>query len=112
MALIKTKTESGNYLYIRVFKSIKIVMSTNLEYRTREKEKVGKKGDRDLDREIKNKEDIFLLEEQQENFVAAVTKWEMLAATNARWKWAALKKKVNENTYNIFSIKRVTKKCL
>ena len=49
-------------------------MSTNLEYRTREKEKVGKKGDRDLDREIKNKEDIFLLEEQQENFVAAVTK--------------------------------------
>ena len=34
-------------------------MFTNLEYRTREKEKVGKKGDRDLDREIKNKEDIF-----------------------------------------------------
>ena len=48
----------------------------------REKEKVGsrpaklneKKGDRDLEREIKNKEDIFLLEEQHENFVAAVTK--------------------------------------
>ena len=31
------------------------------------------KGDRDLEREIKNKGDIFLLEEQQENFVAAVT---------------------------------------
>ena len=33
-----------------------------------------KKGDRDLKREIKNKGDIFLLEEQHENFVAAVTK--------------------------------------
>ena len=48
----------------------------------REKEKVGgrpaklneTKGDRDLEREIKNKEDIFLLEEQHENFVMAVTK--------------------------------------
>ena len=58
----------------------------------REKEKMGgrpaklnkKKGDRGLKREIKNKGDIFLLEEQQENFVAAATKWEMLAATNAR----------------------------
>ena len=48
----------------------------------REKEKVGgrpeklnqKKGDRDLEGEIKNKGDIFLLEEQHENFVAAVTK--------------------------------------
>ena len=48
----------------------------------REKEKVGgrpaklneKKGDRDLEREIKNKGDIFLLlEEQHENFVTAVT---------------------------------------
>ena len=62
-----------------------IVMSTNLEIeqeKDREKEKVGgrpaklneKKGDRDLEREIKNKGDIFLLEEQHENFVAAVTK--------------------------------------
>ena len=50
-----------------------------------EKEKVGgrpvklneKKGNRDLEREIKNKGDIFLLEEQHQNFVAAVTKWEM-----------------------------------
>ena len=58
----------------------------------REKEKVGgrpaklnkKKGDRGLEREIKNRGDIFLLEEQHENFVAAVTKWEMLVATNAK----------------------------
>ena len=48
----------------------------------REKEKVSgrlaklkeKKGDRDLERERKNKGDIFLLEEQHENFPAAVTK--------------------------------------
>ena len=47
----------------------------------REKEKVGgrpaklneKKGNRDLEREIKNKGDIFL-EEQHENFVTAETK--------------------------------------
>ena len=60
----------------------------------REKEKVGGrpanlnvnviKGDRDLEREIKNKGDIFLLEEQHENFVTAVTKLEMLTATKAR----------------------------
>ena len=53
-------------------------MSTNLEYRARErqrKEKSGrpgklneKKGNRDLEREIKNKGDIFLLEEQHEIF--------------------------------------------
>ena len=48
----------------------------------REKEEVGgrpaklneKKGDGDLEREIKNKGEIFVLEEQNENFVAAVTK--------------------------------------
>ena len=48
----------------------------------REKEKVGgrparfseKKGDRDLERGIKNKGDTFLMEEQHENLVAEVTK--------------------------------------
>ena len=59
--------------------------------------------------EKKNKGDIFLLEEQHENFVAAVTKWEMLAATNARWKWAAVKKKGNDSTYNISSKKTCNK---
>ena len=76
-------------------------MSTNLAYRAREKEKVDgrpaklneERGDRDLEREITNKGDIFLLEEQHENFVAAMIKWEMLAATDARRKWAAVKKK-------------------
>ena len=60
----------------------------------KEKEKVGgrpaklneKKGDRagGLEREIKNKGDIFLLEKQHENFVTGGTKWEMLATINAR----------------------------
>ena len=53
------------------------------------KEKVGgrpaklneKKSDGDLEREIKNKGDIYLLEEQNEDFVAAMRKWEMLSAT-------------------------------
>ena len=60
-------------------------MSTNLEYRAGERQRKResrrqasklneKKGDRDLEREIKNKGDIFLLEEQHENFVAAATK--------------------------------------
>ena len=35
---------------------------------------IEKKGDRDLGREIKNKGDISLLEEQHENFVAAVSR--------------------------------------
>ena len=42
-----------------------------------------------------------MLEEQHENFVTAVTKLEMLQS-----------KKVNGNTYDISSIKRVTKKFL
>ena len=55
---------------------------TREQEKHREKEKVGgrpaklneKKGDRDLEREIKNKGDLFLLEEQHENFVTALTK--------------------------------------
>ena len=43
-----------------------------------------KKGDRGLEREIKNKGDIFLLEEQHENLVAAATKWEMLEAVKKK----------------------------
>ena len=55
----------------------------NLEQeKDREKEKVRgrpaklneKKGDRVLEREVKDKGDIFWLKEQHENFVAAVTK--------------------------------------
>ena len=35
----------------------------------------------ELETEIKNKEGEFSLEEKHENFLAAVRKWEMLAAT-------------------------------
>ena len=96
-------------------------MSTNLEYRARERQRKresrrqaseaqrenGRQRSRARD---KKKETFFLLEEQHENFVPAVTKWEMLAATNQmqgederQWN------KVNENTYHISSIKSVTK---
>ena len=55
------------------------IWSTEKE-RDREKEKVGdrpaklneKKSDRQLEREIKDKGDIFLFEEQHENFVAEI----------------------------------------
>ena len=85
-----------------------------------EQEKVGgrpvqlnqKKGDKDLEREIK-KRDIFLLKEQHENFVAAATKWKMLVATNqmqgeSERQW----KKVNDKTCDISPIKSVTEKFL
>ena len=70
-------------------------MSTNLEYRAGERQRKResrrqaseaqrKKGHRGSEREIKTEDTFFLLEKQDENFVAAVTKWEMLAATKAR----------------------------
>ena len=82
-------------------------MSTNLEYR--DKKKVGdwpvklneKKSDRELERKIRS----YLLEEQHENFLAAVRKWEILAATKVKMsEW----KNVNNNRYDISSIERVT----
>ena len=81
------KTESRNCLYIlsKVLNLDKLSCPQiwNIEQeKDREKEKVGdrpaklneKKGDRDLEQEIKTQGDFFLLEEQHENFVAAVTK--------------------------------------
>ena len=66
----------------------------------------------ELLREIKNKWDTFLSEEQHQSFVAAVNEmWELLAATI--WKWVAVKKKKgNKITFYISSIKRVTRKLL
>ena len=54
-------------------------MSTNLEYRgERHRESTRqasqREKERQTEREIKDKGDIFLLEEQHENFVAAVGK--------------------------------------
>ena len=56
-------------------------MSTKLEYRGGERQRKRESRRREIK---KNKGDIFLAEEQHENFVAAVTKCEMLAATNTR----------------------------
>ena len=64
-----------------------------------------KKSDRELERKIR----IYLLEEQHEIFLGAVRKWEILAATKVKMsEW----KKVNNNRYDISSIKRVTRKFL
>ena len=61
-------------------------MSTNLEYTTRERQRKKESGrqasetqrekgrQRDLELETKNKGNIFLWDEQHENFVTAVTK--------------------------------------
>ena len=46
------------------------------------------------------------MEEKHENFVAAVTKGEKVAATNV--KMSGSEKEVNENMYDISSEKRVT----
>ena len=98
-------------------------MSTNLEYgaRERQRKRESRRQDNEAQREKgrqrsgerdQRKKEHFLLEEQNENFVAAVTKGEMLPATNTKWKEAAVKKKVNENTFYISSKKRVTTKFL
>ena len=68
-----------------------------------------KKSDRKLERE-KKKRRHFLLEEKHENFVAVARKWKMLAATKVKIRGRG--KKVNKNTYDISSIKRVTRNFL
>ena len=61
-----------------------------------------KKSHRELERKIRS----CLLEEQHENFLAAVRKWEILAATKVKIsEW----KNVHNNRYDISSIKRVTR---
>ena len=70
-------------------------MPTNLEYRGRERQRKresrrqASEAQREKERQRATARDQkqrrhFFLEEQHENFVAAVTKWEMPAATNAR----------------------------
>ena len=86
-----------------------------------EQEKVGgrpatlneKRGDtrrsRARDKKKQKKTCIFWLEEQHENFVAAVTN---ASGHQCKVKMSGSEKKVNENTYVIFYKKRVTKKFL
>ena len=64
-----------------------------------------KKSDWELYRKIRS----YLLEEQHENFLTEVRKWEILAAIKVKMsEW----KKVNDSRYDISSIKRVTRKFL
>ena len=83
------------------------LVATNLEYRGGERQRK-RESRRSWARDNKQRR-RFLLEELHENFVAAVTKWEMLMVTNARWKWGQWKKEVNLNTNDISFKKRVTK---
>ena len=66
-------------------------MSKNLEYKERERQRKresrwqASEARREKDWEIKNKGDIFCWKNHiSENFVAAVRKWEMLAATTVK----------------------------
>ena len=85
-------------------------MSTNLEYRERERQwkrenrRQASEAQREKERRRARAEiwSHFLLEEQYE-FVAAVKKWEMLAATQT--KVSGIEKKVNKNLYDMPSIK-------
>ena len=86
----------------------------------REKEKVGgmpaklneKKGDRDLEREINNKGDIFFGTRTTSHFCSCSEKIRNASGHQCKVKMSGSEKKVNENTYDISSIKRVTKKFL
>ena len=72
------------------------LVATNLEYRAGERQRKREsrrqaseaqreKGrQRSRARDKKQRRPFFLLEEQHENFVATVTKWEMPVATNTR----------------------------
>ena len=66
--------------------------------------------ERARDRDKKQRRPISF-EEKHENFIAAVRKREMLAATKVK-KSGSEKKKANRMAYNICSIKRVTRKFL
>ena len=63
-----------------------------------------KKSDRELEQEIRSH---FLLEEQHENFVAAVRKWEMIAATKVKMSDSEKKKKSQQEHLRHFLQKNV-----
>ena len=72
-----------------------------------------KRGKARWKKELKNMETNFqfffnLLEQKHENFIAAVRKWEMVAATKV--KMGGSEEEVNRNKHSISSIKRVTGK--
>ena len=97
-------------------------MSTNLEYRAREsqrKEKVGrrpaklneKKGDRDLEREIKNRRHFFVGRTTRKS-CSGGDKMRNASGHQCKVKMSGNEKQANGNTYDISSIKHVTKRFL
>ena len=62
-------------------------------------------------RDKKQQRRWILLEEKHENFIAAVKKWEILAATTVKMSGSE-KVKANRDTYNISCIKRATRRTI
>ena len=103
-------------------------MSISLEYRARERQRKrestrqaceaqwekGRQRSRPRDKKQKQRRSFFVVGKTTWKFAAEVTKWEMLAATNTRWKWAAVRKKSEREHVTRFppKKKRVTKKFL
>ena len=69
-----------------------------------------KKGDRDLEREINNKGDIFFGTRTTWQFCSCSEKMRNASGHQCKVKMSGSEKKVSENTYDISSVKRVTKK--
>ena len=118
------KTESGNCFCIRVAYSIRIrliVMSTNLEYRARRRlrkresrrqasEAQREKGwQRSRARDNKTKE-TFCVGRTTWKFCSGGDKMRNASGHQCKVKMSGSEKKVSENTYDISSINRVTKK--
>ena len=100
------------------------VMFTTLDHRKRERQKKresrrqASEAKREKERQRAGARDkkqrrLFMEEqhEQFKQFVAAVRKWEIRAAMKVKMRGSE-KRKVNKNTYDISSIKRVTRKFL
>ena len=108
---IKTKPESGNCFCIRVVWSIKlrlIVMSTNLEYRARERQRKreSRRQANEAQREKgRQRSRVGDQKQRRHSFVGITTrkfccsgdKMRNASGTNARWKWAAVKKSEREH---------------
>ena len=69
-----------------------------------------KKGDRELEREINNKGDIFFRTRTTWQFCSCSEKMINASGHQCKVKMSGSENKVSENTYDISSIKRVTKK--
>ena len=89
-------------------------MSTNLEYRARERQKKRekaadqRKGDGDLERQIKTKEKFFCWKNNM-IICSSGNKMRNASGHQCKKKMSGSEKNVNENTYDISSIKTFLK---